>query len=106
MKYLDGHIEITPGVAGGRPRVTGRRITVPDIVIWHERLGRSPDDIAEEYELTLAQVHAALAYYFDHRAEVDAFIEEDRTLVDTLRKQGVSKVDQRLRDLRGEGTQG
>ena len=69
---LDRHIEITPGIAGGRPRIAGHRITVQNIVIWHERMGWSIDEICAEYELTLAEVHAALAYYFDHQEEIDA----------------------------------
>ena len=32
---LTQHIEITPGVAGGKPRIVGHRITVQNIVIWH-----------------------------------------------------------------------
>src|SRR5262245_8430602 len=70
-KTLDQHIEITPGIAGGKPRIAGHRITVQDIVVWHEWMGRSADEIAAEYNLTLADVYAALAYYFDHRAEMD-----------------------------------
>lgn len=37
---LCGHIEITPGVAGGKPRIAGRRITMQNVVVWHERMGR------------------------------------------------------------------
>jgi uncharacterized protein (DUF433 family) len=70
-KTLDAHIEITPGIAGGKPRIAGHRITVQHIAIWHERLGKSADEIATDYDLTLADVYAALAYYFDHRAEID-----------------------------------
>lgn len=66
-KSLDGHIEITEGIAGGKPRIAGHRITVQNIVIWHELLGRSADEIAVEYDLTLADVYAALVYYYDHR---------------------------------------
>jgi uncharacterized protein (DUF433 family) len=43
--------------------------------------GYTPEQIAEahQHELTLAQIHAALSYYYDHRAELDAEIaEEDR----------------------------
>ena len=49
-KTLDQHIEITPGVAGGKPRITGHRITVQDIVLWHERLGKTVDEIAAEHK--------------------------------------------------------
>ena len=72
------HIEITPGVCGGKPRVTGHRITVANIVIWHERLGRSADEIATEYDLTLADVYAALAYYFDNREVIDELHREEQ----------------------------
>ena len=54
------HIETTPGIAGGRPRLAGHRITVEDIVIWHEHQGKSTTQIADEYDLPLAEVHAAL----------------------------------------------
>ena len=55
--------EITPGISGGKPRIAGHRITVENIVIWHERLGKSADEIASDYDITLADVYAALAYY-------------------------------------------
>jgi uncharacterized protein (DUF433 family) len=48
-------------VAGGKPRIAGYRITVQDIVIWHERLNVSADEFASEYGLPLADVYAALA---------------------------------------------
>lgn len=101
-KTLDEHIELTPDTAGGRPRIHGRRITVQDIAIWHERLGKSADEIAAEYDLTLADVHAALAYYFDHREEIDARMTEDHAFVEALRGRTPSKRDEKLRSLRGE----
>lgn len=91
-KTLDEHIELTPDTAGGRPRIRGRRITVQDIAIRHERLGKSADEIAAEYDLTLADVYAALAYYFDHRAEIDRRIAEDNALVEALRERTPSKL--------------
>lgn len=42
---LTQHIEVTPDVCGGKPRIAGHRIKVRDIVIWHERMGMSPDEI-------------------------------------------------------------
>ena len=38
-RILERHIEITPGVAGGKPCIVGHRIKVRDVVIWHERKG-------------------------------------------------------------------
>ena len=61
MKSLDDHIEITPGICSGKPRIAGHRITVAHIAIWHERLGKCADEIATEYDLTLANIYAALA---------------------------------------------
>jgi uncharacterized protein (DUF433 family) len=91
-KVLDDHIEITPGIAGGKPRISGRRITVQDIAIWHERMGRSADEIATEYDLTLADVYAALTYYFDHRAEIDESIRDGEAFAEALREQTPSKL--------------
>jgi len=72
------HIKVTPGTCGGRPRVRGTRIRVRDVVRWHEESGTSPDRIVESWpQLTLADVHAALAYYHDHRAELTAQADDD-----------------------------
>lgn len=87
VAILDQHLEITPGVAGGKPRITGRRITVQNIAVWHEHMGKGADEICAEYDLRLADVYAALAYYFDHRAEIDRSIQEDEALVAALREQ-------------------
>ena len=75
------HIELTPGVCGGRARIAGHRIRVQDIVLWTEQ-GQSPDQIVGEFpQLTLADVYAALAYYHDHRVEIDRQIQEDDQFV-------------------------
>jgi len=96
MQTLDGHIEVTKGTTGGKPRITGHRITVQNIVIWHELLGRSADEIAAEYDLTLGDVYAALAYYYDHRAEIDKSIEDGESFVETLHQKTPSIVSQKL----------
>jgi uncharacterized protein (DUF433 family) len=101
-KTLDQHIEITPGVAGGKPRIAGHRITVQNIAVWHERLGRSVDEIATEYDLSLADVYAALAYYFDHREEIDQQIKEDEAFVEDLRRRNPSRLAQKLHTQMGQ----
>lgn len=93
---LDAHIEITPGIAGGKPRIAGHRITVQDIVIWHEWMGRSADEIATDHKLTLADVYAALAYYYDHREEIDTMIKESEAFVEAFRQKIPSKVSEKL----------
>jgi uncharacterized protein (DUF433 family) len=98
VKILNGHIEITEGIVGGKPRISGHRITVQNIMIWHELLGRSADEIAAEYGLTLADVYAALAYYYDNRAEIDESLRESETFVETLRQKTSSKVTTKLNE--------
>lgn len=96
-------IESTPGVVGGKPRIRGHRITVQNIAIWHERMGQSPDEIAATYDLTLAEVYAALVYYFDHKAEIDHSIEESHAFAEALRQKSPSKVRQKLQEQNGDG---
>lgn len=88
---LDQRIERTDGICGGKPRIAGHRITVQDVVVWHERLGRSVDQIAGEYDLSLADVYAALAYYFAHREDIDRSIEESRAFIEEMKKEQSSE---------------
>jgi uncharacterized protein (DUF433 family) len=68
----------TPGVCGGRPRIADTRITVRNIVTW-TKMGWTPEKIVSEYEhLSLAQVHAALAYYYANREELDAAFDAEK----------------------------
>jgi uncharacterized protein (DUF433 family) len=54
----------TPGICGGRPRISERRLTVQNIAI-DCNAGETPEEIVKERpQLTLTQVYAALAYYF------------------------------------------
>ena len=77
--YVYSHITKVPGVCGGRPAIDDTRVRVLNIVYLH-RQGHSPEQMLEEYPLTLAQVHAALAYYYDdHQDEIEGYIQEDRS---------------------------
>src|SRR5687768_14645382 len=91
------HIVATPGVLGGKPRIAGHRISVQDVAIWHERMGKSVDEIATEYGLTLGEVYAALSYYHDHREEIDASIRDGAAFVAELRQRSPSKLAERRR---------
>jgi uncharacterized protein (DUF433 family) len=87
------HIVSTPGVCGGKPRIEGSRIRVQDIVVWHEAWGLSPEEIVTDFlQLTLAQVHAALAYYYDHRDEIRQHMKDAEALAETFKQQYPSKV--------------
>ena len=84
--YMDGHIDITPGYSGGEPHIKDRRIKVRHVVFWYKRMGMSPDKIASEYRLDLADIHAALAYYFDHREAIDEDIRDYDSFNEALEK--------------------
>ena len=87
------HITRTPGVCGGRPCVAGHRIRVQDIAVIHEQQGLSAEEICQQFPgITLGEVYAALAYYFDHRPEIQADIQEAETLVESFRRQHPDQV--------------
>src|SRR5690242_3328543 len=71
------YIVSTPGIVGGKPRIHGTRISVPFIVDLYLRQHTDAERIAHDYEITPAQVYAALAYYYDHQAEVDRMLAEE-----------------------------
>lgn len=97
VRTLDRHIEVTAEVAGGKPRIAGRRITVQNIVVWHEYMGIGADQIAAEYDLSLSEVYAALAYYFDHREEIQQQIDSDETFAEALRSQTPDTLSSKLK---------
>jgi uncharacterized protein (DUF433 family) len=76
------YIERKPGVCGGKPVIVGTRIKVTQVAIGYERLGMTPAEIVADYpHLSTVQIADALAYYEDHREEVEAeFTEEERYL--------------------------
>jgi uncharacterized protein (DUF433 family) len=96
---LDKHIDVTPGVRGGMPHIVDTRITVADIVLMHQRLGQSLEEIAGKYELPLAAVYAAIAYYYDHRSEFDTCIEEDLAFAEAFRRNNPSPLQEKLKAL-------
>ncbi len=104
MSYVPAipeHIEITPGVCGGKPRIAGHRIKIQDIAIWHERMGMSPDEIVYHYpSLTLADVYAALAYYHGHLEEIRQQIAEDEAFYQEMKANTPSLVQQKLKQLK------
>jgi excisionase family DNA binding protein len=74
----------TPGVCGGKPRINGRRITVQIIAQYYVHGKRSIDEIVEAFNLSEADVFAALNYYYEHREEIEAAIREDEAKAEDL----------------------
>lgn len=65
-------IVASPGIRHNRPRIAGTGVTVERVVGWY-KLGLTPEEISDRIgDLTLAQVHAALAYYHANREQLEA----------------------------------
>ena len=81
LRVIAEHIEIAPGISGGEAQIAGRGIKVRDVVIWHEKMGLSPRQIVSRYPmLSMSDVHAALAYYYDRPSEIEQQIAGERTV--------------------------
>jgi uncharacterized protein (DUF433 family) len=99
ISIISEHIEITPGVCGGKPRIAGHRIRVQDIVICHEKMGLYPDEIVYHYpSITLADVYAALAYYHDNLDDIRQQIAEGEAFVKEVQAQTPSILQQKLKN--------
>jgi len=80
-------IDRSPEIRDGRPRIAGTGVTVRRIVGWY-KLGLTAEDIVAEIpHLTLAQVHAALAYYHANREEIEKDITEEERVAEQLERQ-------------------
>lgn len=77
-------IERSPEIRQGRPCIAGTGVTVRRIAGWYN-LGLTPEEIAAKIEhLTLAQIHAALAYYHANREEIDSDIAAEEVVADEI----------------------
>ncbi|HEY6340154.1 MAG TPA: DUF433 domain-containing protein [Bryobacteraceae bacterium] len=75
-----------PSVNGGRPCIAGTGTSVRCIAVY-DMQGHSPEEIAADRPyLTLAQIHAALAYYWANKAEIDADLAADEEFFDEMSK--------------------
>ncbi len=78
-----------PNVRGGRPCIKGTGLRVTDIVVAMRYHGRTPDQIAEGFQVSLAGVYAALTYYNLHKDEIDTDIDQQIKKARELRDKGV-----------------
>jgi uncharacterized protein (DUF433 family) len=103
LLVITEHIEINPEICGGKPHIAGHRIKVQDIVIWHEKMAMSPDEIIFQYpSITLSDVYAALAYYHDHLKAIREQIEADEAFAREFKIKTPSLVQQKLKDIDGK----
>ena len=75
-------IERSPEIHEGRPCIAGTGVSVMRIAGW-SNLGLIPEEIAAKIDhLTLAQIHAALAYYHANREEIDSDIADEQSAIE------------------------
>jgi uncharacterized protein (DUF433 family) len=79
------YIEINPKICNGSPVIKGTRMRIVDIAIEYEYLNHTPDEIINAHpHLKLQQIHDALSYYYENRAELDKKIREDKQFIQKL----------------------
>jgi len=99
----DDRIARTPGVCGGKACIAGHRVRVLDVVVWHEHQGMTADEIVSHFPtITLADVHAALACYFDHLEEIQHEMQAERAFAEEFRRGNPSLLEAKLRQERME----
>ena len=82
-------IATNPQVRSGRPYILGTTLTVADIVSAKIYQQLEADGVADYFEIPLQQVHAALAYYYEHKVEIDQDIRQQRELAAEMREKRV-----------------
>ncbi len=82
------HIAMMPNaVHGEKAVIAGTRIRVIDVYYWHMSQGKTPQQIVEEFpHLTLADVYAAMAYYWDNEQQLQEQMRRGEEVADEMRK--------------------
>ena len=87
MTEIGTLISRQPDIRGGRPCIAGTAVSVRRIAQWHN-MGLIPEEIVRKFgHLSLAQVHAALAYYHANQAEIDSDLDADSQKTEVLEQQ-------------------
>ena len=83
----------------GVPLIEGTTTKVIELVLDVLAYGWSPDELQFQHpHLTLGQIHSALAYYWDHKEELDRDIERRLERVEEIRREvGPSQLVERLK---------
>ena len=98
MNISTEHIVSDPDTCFGKPRIAGTRFSVKDVVAYHYFQGYPVEVIASDWKLPIAGVYAALAYYHDHKAQIDHAFEEDEKFVEALKAERGSFLDELQHD--------
>jgi uncharacterized protein (DUF433 family) len=96
-KIVYSHITKQPGARGGKACIDDTRISVADIVALLKQ-GLGDRQIIESYpSLNLAQVHAAISYYYENSEELEADLAEDSDADDEHERQKAEYLRRRPR---------
>jgi uncharacterized protein (DUF433 family) len=83
-------IDRDPAIRDGRPKIAGTGVTVMRVAGWY-KMGLSPEEIATQYgHLSLAKVHAALAYYHANSDEIEADLTEEEAFAEKIDRESRS----------------
>ena len=94
------HIASKPGVCGGKPCVEGTRIRVQDVYVWHLLQGQSVEQIVSNFpQLSMADVHAALAYYWDNREQIHDEMRAAEEHIEEMKEHYPSQLREKLAEM-------
>lgn len=96
------HITVSPEIRFGKPCIAGTRIAVEDVAVVYLHQGESLEKIALDYDLSLASVYAAIAYYYDNQEEIDRRRAEGKAFAEEFKRNNPSLLQEKLRKLQGE----
>jgi len=82
-------IGIDPDIRSGRPYIIGTTVTVADVALARLYHALDAEGIAEWYGLSLPQIYAALAYYYEHKPDIDAQVRTQVRRAEAMKEQRV-----------------
>lgn len=83
--------------SGPVAKVIGHRINVSHIAVYHVEEGWSPKEIAAQLPtITLADVHAALTFYYDNSGMMEAERAADERFYEELKRRRPSHLHEML----------
>jgi len=80
-----------PDVRNGSPVLAGTTLRISDLAAYHTLQGFTPEQLAVQFELDLAHVHAALSFYYRHKAEIDGEIRANAQAAEGWQKELTSQ---------------
>jgi uncharacterized protein (DUF433 family) len=84
--------------AGGTIRIAGSRVSLDSIIYGYMR-GATVEQIADDFPtVSVADLHASIAYYLHHRAEIDEYLRQQARDAESVREAINSVVRNDLRD--------